>query len=109
MEALLGSGFFETVQRALRKLRQFSNPNSIRINIVTHELALSLRCNNKSKVYQITHQREVIKMKFSTANIKNADYSENHVIYVGSMTGSVKSKKTVNFRTLFFVLTMRIF
>lgn len=42
-------------------------------------------CENYIRLPHIT-------MKFSTANIKNADYSENHVIYVGSMTGSVKSE-----------------
>jgi hypothetical protein len=31
-------------------------------------------------------------MKFSTANVKNGDYNEKHVIYIGTQTGSFKSK-----------------
>lgn len=31
-------------------------------------------------------------MKFSTHNLKNADYNEQHVIYVGTQTGSFKRK-----------------
>lgn len=31
-------------------------------------------------------------MKFSTANIKHGDYKENHVVYIGTQTGSFKSK-----------------
>lgn len=31
-------------------------------------------------------------MKYSTANLKNSDYDAQHVIYVGTQTGSLKSK-----------------
>lgn len=31
-------------------------------------------------------------MKFSTANLKNSDYNEQHVIFVGTQTGSLKRK-----------------
>lgn len=34
------------------------------------------------------------KMRFSTNNIKNGDYTESHVIYVGTQTGSFKRKQT---------------
>lgn len=32
-------------------------------------------------------------MKYSTANIKSSDYNEKHVIYVGTQTGTLKSKQ----------------
>lgn len=35
-------------------------------------------------------------MKFSTANLKHADYQENHVIYVGTQAGSFKSKSNIS-------------
>ena len=31
-------------------------------------------------------------MKWTTANVKNPNYIENHEIYVGTQTGSFKSK-----------------
>lgn len=31
-------------------------------------------------------------MKYSTANVKHGDYKENHVVYIGTQTGSFKSK-----------------
>lgn len=31
-------------------------------------------------------------MKYTTSNVKNGDYAENHVLYVGTQTGSFKSK-----------------
>lgn len=40
-------------------------------------------------------------MKFSTANIKNGDYNEHHVIFVGTQTGSLKRK--FNFANLTFL------
>lgn len=40
-------------------------------------------------------------MKFSTANIKNTDYNEPHVIYVGTQIGSLKSKKNLSNIKLF--------
>lgn len=34
-------------------------------------------------------------MKFSTSNIKHNDYQEQHVVYVGTQTGSFKSKSFI--------------
>lgn len=34
-------------------------------------------------------------MKISTANIKNPSYTENHEIFVGTHTGSLKRKSNV--------------
>lgn len=35
-------------------------------------------------------------MKYSTANLKNSDYKENHVIYIGTQTGSFKRVDVFN-------------
>lgn len=40
-------------------------------------------------------------MKFSTANLKNSDYNEQHVIFVGTQTGSLKRKIYSSVLTLF--------
>lgn len=40
-------------------------------------------------------------MKFSTNNIKSSDYTDQHVIYVGTQTGSFKSKSKTRFVFIF--------
>lgn len=45
-------------------------------------------------------------MKFTAANIKNADYNEQHVIYVGTQIGSFKSKRRI---LRFFVFDFHVF
>lgn len=39
-------------------------------------------------------------MKYTTSNVKNGDYEENHVLYVGTQTGSFKSKSHFSSRFL---------
>ena len=54
-------------------------------------------------------------MKFSTANIKNSDYNEPHVIYVGTQTGTLKSKKMLfccdlqHVQCFYFILGVDVF
>lgn len=40
-------------------------------------------------------------MKFSTANLKNSDYDAQHVIYVGTQTGTLKRKSFRRFSHIF--------
>ncbi|CRL06805.1 CLUMA_CG019605, isoform A [Clunio marinus] len=51
---------------------------------------VSYKCLIKLYDWIILNYNELMKMKFSTANIKNGDYNEQHVLYVGTQTGSVK-------------------
>lgn len=40
-------------------------------------------------------------MKYTTANVKNSDYNEDHVVYIGTQTGSFKSKSYLFSATMF--------
>jgi hypothetical protein len=50
-------------------------------------------------------------MKYSTANVKNSDYTENHVVYIGTQTGSFKSEIIKNslrkFNSHVFVIVLQ--
>lgn len=59
------------IHKVYKNSKKFSNKNFVNLNYI------HLKFNS---------------MKFSTANLKNGDYNERHVVYVGTQTGSFKRK-----------------